>query len=181
MVPMICRPTHQRLRYRARMVDILTPRVVLHPIRPAEAARIIAREPLPDDAWAPGYPFEDELDVLRPLAASPASAGAGPFATYMVRERESGLAIGGLGFFGEPDATGTVELGYGLIPATRGHGFATEAVRGAVELARMAGASAVRADTAVDNDPSQRVMQRAGFTETGRDEKVVYWAIRLTS
>ncbi|WP_213814826.1 GNAT family N-acetyltransferase [Glaciihabitans sp. dw_435] len=163
------------------MVDILTPRIVLHPIRPAEAARIIAREPLPDDAWAPGYPFEDELDVLRPLAASPATAGAGPFATYMIRERESGLAIGGLGFVGEPDATGAVEIGYGLIPGARGHGFATEAVRGAVELARMAGATSVTADTAVDNGASQRVMQRAGFSETARDEKLVYWAILLES
>lgn len=49
-----------------------TARLVLHPIRPRDAARIVARAPGWDDRWHPDYPFEDELDPLRSLAGATA-------------------------------------------------------------------------------------------------------------
>ena len=46
-------------------MDLTTERLVLHPITPAEAVRIVARQPDEHDHWHPEYPLIDELDVLR--------------------------------------------------------------------------------------------------------------------
>ena len=57
-----------------------------------------------------------------------------------------------------------VEVGYALLPAAWGQGFATEAVQGALVFAvehRVAGS--VVAFVTVGNDSSFRVMQRIGF------------------
>lgn len=139
--------------------------VRLEAISPAEAARIAAGTPGPDDRWHPEYPFADELD---PLATLSRTADPDPvFTLHRIVEQRSGLAVGGLGFFGPPDEEGAVELGYGLVPDARGRGYATAALRAAVTLAFAHGARLVRADTEPANAASVRVLERAGFNEVG--------------
>jgi len=139
------------------------PAVDLHVITSAEAVRIVAGTPLPDDRWHPEYPLADELDVLRPLADDVAPDPV--FALMMIRDARDGLAVGGIGFFGPPDADGAVELGYGLVPAARGRGLASAALRQAITIATAHGVRVVRADTDPANLPSSRVLERAGFRE----------------
>lgn len=139
------------------------PRVVLEPISPALARRIVDRTELPGDDWHPEYPFVDEVDPLRSLAGSTAPHPV--FTMYVVRRTSDGLAVGGLGFFGPPDASGRVELGYGLVPGARGAGLASEAVGLALRLARDAGATVAAADTEEENTASRRVLTTAGFLE----------------
>lgn len=151
------------------MSDLTTERLVLHPITPEEARRIADGEREP--GWHPEYPFEDELDPLRSLARAVSPDPV--FTLYQVRERVSGLAVGGIGFFGPPDRDGVVELGYGLVQAARGRGIATEALVAAVGIAAGHGATAVHADTEVGNTASQRVLEKAGFREVRRTEALV--------
>jgi GNAT superfamily N-acetyltransferase len=125
---------------------IETERLVLVPISPAPAARIVAGEPGPDELWHPQYPFVDELDPLR----------AHPAATE-----------------------GRVELGYGLVAAARGRGYATEALRAAVATAREHGARSVAADTDLDNLASQGVLRKAGFAEIRRDDRLMFFSLAL--
>jgi RimJ/RimL family protein N-acetyltransferase len=148
------------------MGDLTTDQLVLHPIRPAEAARIVAGTPGADDRWHPDYPFADELAPLRSLARAVAPDAV--FTLYQIRDRSTGLAVGGIGFFGPPGAEGEVELGYGLVAAARGQGFATEALLAAVGTAQAHGAAVVRADTEPSNTASQRVLLKAGFVEVAR-------------
>ena len=156
-------------------MDLTTERLILHPITVAEAARIIAREPDERDDWHPEYPLADELDVLRGLSAAEPEATDPDFRPYMIRRRSDGLAVGGIGFLGAPGVDGEVEVGYGLVPAARGSGFATEALGAAVRLAFARGASAVVADTADDNIASRRVLEKSGFrAELRRDGSVGY-------
>jgi RimJ/RimL family protein N-acetyltransferase len=157
--------------------DTTTARLVLHPLTPAEAARIVARTPEPGDRWHAEYPFEDELAPLSSLAASEAPDPV--FTLYQVREASSGLAVGGIGFFGPPDAAGVVELGYGLVAAARGRGIATEALIGALGIAGAHGARLVRADTERTNTASQGVLTKAGFAEVRRTEQLVFYERRL--
>ncbi|MGN6325462.1 GNAT family N-acetyltransferase [Pseudolysinimonas sp.] len=156
---------------------VTTERLVLESISPALAERIVAGAPLPTDAaWHPGYPFADELVPLRGHArvAEPDPI----FTMYQVRTRDDGLAIGGLGFFGPPE-DGRVELGYGLVAAARGRGYATEALRAAVGLAARHGARSVEADTEEANAASQNVLRKAGFRETHRDGGLVFFRLEL--
>jgi RimJ/RimL family protein N-acetyltransferase len=157
--------------------DVRTARLVLHRILPAEAARIVAGAPGPDDRWHPEYPFEDELAPLGSLVA--ATAPDPVFTLYQVQDAQSGLAIGGIGFFGPPDPEGAVEFGYGLVAAARGRGLATEAVRAVARLAAQHGAVLLRADTTPANAASQRVLEKAGLIEVRRTDDLVWFERRL--
>ncbi|MFH8366447.1 GNAT family N-acetyltransferase [Streptomyces sp. NPDC018031] len=160
------------------MDDLVTERLILHPMTVAEAERVVAGLPGDTDRWAPGYP--DVYDVKGARDFLTACAGPGnpqPFGTYEIRRREDGRAIGGLGFNRPPDAAGTTVIGYALIPSVRGRGYATEALRGLLEFARAAGVRRVTGDTDHDNTASQRVMAAAGMRPAGEDERVRYYAI----
>ncbi|WP_258378185.1 GNAT family N-acetyltransferase [Curtobacterium sp. MCPF17_047] len=146
---------------------------MLEVISPELARRIVARDEQPGDDWHPDYPFADELDPLRSLAAA---SGTEPvFTMYLIRRQSDNLAVGGIGFFGPPDGTGTVEFGYGLVPSARGAGLATEAVELALRHAADNGARAAMADTAIANLASRRVLETNGFVEVERRAALVYY------
>ena len=63
---------------------------------------------------------------------------------------------------------GMIEIGYGIAPERRGRGFATRAVGKLLELARAdERIKIVAAETAVGNSPSQRTLEKNGFTRVG--------------
>ena len=57
-----------------------------------------------------------------------------------------------------------MEVGYGLVEAARGAGYATEALTALLAEADRAGVR-VRASVLPDNAPSIRVLAKCGFTE----------------
>jgi RimJ/RimL family protein N-acetyltransferase len=152
-------------------MDIASRRLLLTPVSPDFARQVLAGQRADD--WHPQYPLEDELVPLAGLAKRTDPEPV--FTLYVVRQKVDGLAVGGIGFFGPPDHAGRVEIGYGLVPAARGQGFATEAVERFLELAAAHGAGAAVADTDTANTASQRVLLKAGFAETSRDDAVVHF------
>lgn len=152
-------------------MELRSAHVVLESIDPASAGRIVRREERPGDAWHREYPFVDELDPLRQLAA--AEGADEDFGMFLLRRTSDGLAVGGLGFFGPPDEHGRVEFGYGLVPAARGAGLATEAVLLAMRHAQQRGARSAAADTDRTNTASQRVLAKSGFTTAGTRGQLV--------
>jgi ribosomal-protein-alanine N-acetyltransferase len=82
-----------------------------------------------------------------------------------------GTPVGDLCFKGVP-LNGEVEIGYGIDKTHRGQGYATEAVRAATDWAfSQNGVWFVVAETEPDNAPSQRVMQKAGFSPAGEGKE----------
>ena len=159
---------------RITAMKIETERLLLESITPELARRIVRGERALSDRWHAEYPFEDELGPLRSLAAGPAPD---PFFTmYLIRRKSDELAVGGFGFRGRPDTTGRIEFGYGLIPAARGVGLATEAVRAALEVAITHGARMAAADTELGNGASRRVLEKAGLIETHRQKGFVFFS-----
>jgi RimJ/RimL family protein N-acetyltransferase len=151
------------------MTDVRTSRLQLHAIDVAEGERIVARSAGPGDAWAADFPFEGDVGAVGGfLRATAASGEQRPFGYYRVTRLADGRAIGGIGFKGQPDG-GCVEIGYGLAPSARGHGYAAEAVAALLGLAADHGLSRVIADTALDNVASQRALIRAGFRLVATD------------
>lgn len=161
------------------MTDVHTLRLILHPVDSAEAERIVARRPGPGDRWAPDFPFDgDVVGLSAALQAAAASDEPCPLGHYRVARAADGLAIGGIGFKGRPD-DGSVEIGFGLVPSARGHGYAAEAARALVALAARQGLDRVVADTDGDNIASQRTLERAGFAPAGTDGSLFRYAIVL--
>jgi len=64
-----------------------------------------------------------------------------------------------------------IEVGYWITPAYWGRGYATEALRGLLSLARLAGHCRLVSRHAADNPASGRVLRKAGFVPTGRSQR----------
>jgi ribosomal-protein-alanine N-acetyltransferase len=71
--------------------------------------------------------------------------------------------IGETGFHGPPDGPGTVEVGYSIVPAYRGRGFAAEATRALIQhaLARP-GIRRIIAECLDDNVASIGMLEKLG-------------------
>ena len=118
-----------------------------------EVVRMLARAPWP-------YRVADaETFLSRPRAASEAF--------FLILSHEDGYPrpIGGIGLAPEEEGH---ELGYWLAPEAWGRGYATEAGRAVVAIARHAlGLKRVHAGHFVDNPASGRVLRKLGFRPTG--------------
>lgn len=63
---------------------------------------------------------------------------------------------------------GEVHLGYRIAPEHRRQGYATEGLTALVDLAfGPLAVTSLLAETAIDNEPSQRTLARLGFVDTG--------------
>jgi RimJ/RimL family protein N-acetyltransferase len=161
------------------MTDLRTSRLQLHAIDVAEGERIVARSAGPADVWADDFPFEGDVGAVGAFLRATADHGEQrPFGYYRITRLADGRAVGGVGFKGQPE-TGCVEIGYGLAPSARGHGFAAEAVDALLVMAREHGLSRVIADTTLDNVASQRTLIRAGFRPTGTDTELHHYEALL--
>lgn len=84
---------------------------------------------------------------------------------FLIR-KEDRVVIGSAAFKNVPDQDGNVEIGYGLGDAYFGFGYMTEAVNAMYCWAlSQPGIAHVIAETERENIPSQRVLERCGFTQ----------------
>ena len=128
------------------------------------------------DGAAPGYPAEADLAVARLVVEG--HWAVGEWGPWQIRERRSGLLIGGVGFKGAPrEVDGIVEIGYGLAESARGQGFATEAVQALTAYGLGRGAATVVAQTDAGNVASERVLERCGFSLRERDTDSAWWIL----
>lgn len=143
--------------------------------------------------WAPDYPAEGDVLIaelaVQALAAAawPAPVGwaadgtPGPWAPLQMRWRFDGRAIGSAGFKHPPDARGTAEIGYGVVPSMRGQGVATEAVQGVIACAQRHQLCALTAETHVSNLASQQVLRNCGFGVESRGGTGLFCRLDLTT
>lgn len=113
-------------------------------------------------AWAPGYPMAHTRDRARAVLAEPGCSRSRPV-MYEIVLTSTGSVIGDLGYGAAAD--GTREIWYALEPASRGYGYATEAV---VELAARVlaqpGVDAVTITADEADTAGAGVAIRAGFS-----------------
>ncbi|MFF8373831.1 GNAT family N-acetyltransferase [Streptomyces lydicus] len=160
------------------MDDLVTARLVLHPMSISEAERVLTGEPDETARWAPEYPAEGDVSAAKRFLNTCANIGdPRPFGTYEIRLREDGLTIGGVDFHGKPDESGSVTIGYGLIPSAHGNGYASEALRALLAFARAHGVTSVEGDTDHDNTASQHVMAAVGMRLIAEDERLKFYKI----
>jgi RimJ/RimL family protein N-acetyltransferase len=147
-----------------------------------EADRVIARrrDPAADPPWASEYPLEGDVRAAAAYASHlPAAAGdaVDVFGYYQVLE--NGVVVGGIGFHGPPSGH-VVEVGYGVVPAVRGRGVATQALRILLNVAAgLEGVRRVVGRTEDTNLASQGVMRASGMRLVGRDPDFLHFEIDL--
>ena len=129
-----------------------------------------------------------DLDVAARLACFPGRPGSFAGDDYVLRLRQAQLradpaelpwlyraavlrdsdeVVARGGFHAPPDADGTVEIGYRVLPQWQGQGLATELAAGLIDWARGQGAVRCLASTRSDNAASRAVIGKLGFVVTG--------------
>jgi RimJ/RimL family protein N-acetyltransferase len=133
-------------------------------------------------AVSPGYL---EFDGVLEHFLTTLDAGADPTWHSQLIVHVAERALIGLGGFKGPPTDGRVEIGYGISPAYRHQGYATEAARLMVDTARAAGVTTVMAHTLPEPSFSTRLLVTLGFTQTTTvddpdDGPVWRWELLLT-
>ncbi|CAA9411162.1 MAG: Acetyltransferase, GNAT family [uncultured Rubrobacteraceae bacterium] len=125
------------------------------------------------DSW-PEFP-EAMSYFYEKLRSAPSAIG---WWTYLFVHVRDGILAGEGGFKGPPDESGTVEIGYAIVPEYRGRGLATEAAGGLVGWAlshpRVA---AVAAETLPDGHAPIRVLEKLGMRPDGAGDGVLRWRL----
>jgi [ribosomal protein S5]-alanine N-acetyltransferase len=120
------------------------------------------------------WPGPDLLGVLPRQAA--ASEAMERFGIWVLIEHDSGSVVGDIGFHGPPDATGTIEVGYAVVPSRRRRGYATEAASALVEWAlSQPSVHIIVAGCDPKNVPSICTLERVGFVRTGEANGEIRW------
>lgn len=152
----------------------------------ARSDRLLLRRARPDDVAAlrPGWsepamtryttPRDDPEAFLVQLVADmnakqpSESEPGGPWYQYVVERAADGAVVGDLGCgFGVPGEA-QVELGYRILPAFQGQGYATEAVAVLIDhLIAQHGIHRFVAVACFANAPSCDVLRRLGFRQEG--------------
>jgi RimJ/RimL family protein N-acetyltransferase len=144
-----------------------TDRLLLRPSWPEDADnlyRAVADEAIIRNLGSLPWPYE--IDDARAFVEREHSPGL-PSLLLMLRTDGAPRLIGACGVH---DADGPAELGYWIARPYWGLGFATEAARAVVAMARAAGHRRLVARHFTDNPASGRVLRKIGFRPTGRIE-----------
>ena len=145
-------------------------RLLLRPIWPEDWQGVLAgiadQAIVRNLASAPWPYHEDDARKFTQLPIKPA------FPRFLVTRAEDALVIGCIGIdpLGEDDRANSfsVEMGYWIARPFWGQGYATEAGEAVLRIARTLGYREVVASHFADNPASGRVLEKLGFTPTGR-------------
>jgi ribosomal-protein-alanine N-acetyltransferase len=127
---------------------------------------------VPDD-W-PAEDLRDFLPIYSQIVDEQAARQG--WGIWLMLDPAAQSLVGDIGFKGPPDALHTAEIGYSVLPAFRGRGYASEAARALVAwgLAHP-GVRRIVANCRFDNAASIRVLEKAGLRQTGRDRDELTW------
>ncbi|MEO3924547.1 GNAT family N-acetyltransferase [Micromonosporaceae bacterium B7E4] len=124
---------------------------------------------------APTFPLREPAgaaETVRRWHLRNAEFGVG-YGIWAMQRRDDGRVVGTvmlkpLPGRDERKLTDDIEVGWHLHPDSWGHGYATEAARGAVERGFAAGVPEIYAVVAPGNEASMAVARRIGMTSLGR-------------
>lgn len=136
--------------------------------------RLLLRPPWPEDWQAIHAGINDE-GVVRNLARVPWPYGEADAREFAALPQDRQLphflvtrpGVGVIGSAGLGEHAGEAEIGYWIARDHWGQGYATEAARAVIEIARMLGHRRLKAGHFIDNAASGRVLRKLGFRPTG--------------
>ncbi len=148
-------------------LEILTPRLRLIRLTPADAAVVHAYRADPAVSRYQGFAPGPVADVVAFIAAlADAFDTPGTWYQFGLRLRATGELVGDLGVRFLADDPDQAEIGFTLAPAHQRRGLATEAVKGALDhLFGPARKHRVFASVDPRNAPSVALLRRVGFRQ----------------
>lgn len=143
--------------------------ITLRPLAAHDAAAIHELHGLPDVVATSVPPVApDRAEIEARCARSASRWLAGERADLVIVDQASGAVAGDIGLYYQEPQTGQAMIGYSVLPAWRGRGYATRAARLVARWAfASVGIARLIAGTMPTNVGSQRVLERAGFRREG--------------
>ena len=140
---------------------------------PQHLARLLGTRVEP--GWPPGDYDRGAQEFFCSRLKECGKSAVGWYVWYAVRRKEDSqlsTLVGAGGYFGPPDEKGEVEIGFSMMPSSRGHGYATEMSKALVSNA-FAGTRVQRivAHTTPANVASVKVLMKSGFSYVCRDRE----------
>lgn len=135
------------------------------------------------ESWPPEHYEPHVLEWCATVLAENAAAAGWTLWYIVLRETASGgrTVIGTIGCKGVPDAEGTAEIGYSVLPEFQRAGYATEAVDGLLSKLVFSHPQVRRviAETYPELLPSIRVLEKSGFRfiGDGSEERVIRYEL----
>ena len=127
------------------------------------------------DAW----PGADLLEALPFFIEAMEQDPMGLVWDGIILHKADQIVIGGIGFHGPPDEAGSVEIGYNIIPAYEGQGYATEMTRRVIEWAfQMPGIQMITAECLDDNLGSIRILEKVGMRRLTHEGQTLKWELQ---
>ncbi len=125
--------------------------------------------------WPPGEYDRDAQDFFRDRLKEGGVAVIGWYGWYAVLRGSlyhPSVLVGGGGYFGPPSEEGEVEIGFSVMPAWQGFGYATEMAETLIENAFSdIRVQKVIAHTTFANLASCKVLEKCGFRYVCRNEE----------
>ncbi len=126
------------------------------------------------DAW----PGADLLEALPFFIEAMEKDPNGLVWDGIIIHKAEQVAIGGIGFHGGPDEAGMVEIGYNVIPAYEGQGYATEMARSFIDWAfHTPSIQVITAECLDNNIGSIRVLEKVGMRRLAPQGNMVRWEL----
>ncbi|MEU0883006.1 GNAT family N-acetyltransferase [Lentzea sp. NPDC005914] len=154
--------------------DLVTARLILRPWDGLDVKAVVEGERRP--SWAADFPSEGDTVIAGVIADNP--AWLSPFGHRLIIERDTAEVVGSLGLFWPP-SDGRVEIGYGVVPSRQGRGYASEATAALTSFAlSLDDVDTVHANVEPANPASARVLEKAGFTQSGGTDELLSYERR---
>lgn len=125
----------------------------------------------------PGQDFYDALPFFRELLVK--NNGTRGFDSWIVATKAEREIVGGIGFLGEPDENGMIEIGFATNESQQRKGYCFEAASGLLAWATSRdGVKKVTARCEPGNRASRKVLEKLGFGIDREDDEFLYWTYR---
>ncbi|CAG7654952.1 GNAT family N-acetyltransferase [Paenibacillus allorhizosphaerae] len=125
------------------------------------------------DEW-PSADFREALPYYRELLVN--NNGTRGFDSWIIVEKNTNEIVGGVGFIGDPDPEGMIEIGFGINESHRRKGYCYEAAKALLDRAvNHDEVNRITARCEPDNIGSRTVLEKLGFITESADEEVLHW------
>jgi RimJ/RimL family protein N-acetyltransferase len=164
-------------------MELTTERLV---IKPFDLAIIdAASEKDPGKIESLGYkvnnewPEPDLFEVLPHFRQLIIEHGINGYGSWLILEKNTKEIIGSIGFTGNPDEYGNVEIGFGIIPSRRRKGYCLESATSLIEWAfKQENISCIKAQCDERNTVSSSILAQLGFLRITCAGNLINWEMK---
>lgn len=122
----------------------------------------------------PGPDFFEAIPYFREILIK--NNGTKGFDSWIIVDKETQEIVGGIGFFGDPDPNGIIEIGFATNESHLRKGYCFEAAQKLLDWALTQDAvKCITARCETDNISSKNVLVKLGFQIEHSDAELHYW------